>query len=106
MFEISAKAYCDDHKTTGGPKTNDKSGKERPLVEILRDITVHLTKNNTDKQMQKVLHGAMVSIGTATSILSVTSMNQLVHNTRFSINEGQIAEMFSNIFPLLEETNK
>ena len=106
MFEISAKAYCDDHKASGGPKMTDKSGNDRPLVDVLRDVANHLTKNKTDKQMVKALHGAMVALGTATSILSVTSMNQLIHNPRFSINEGQIAEMFNNIFPLLEEMNK
>lgn len=106
MFEISAKAYCDDHKATGGPKMTDKSGKDRPLVDNLRDITKHLTSNNTDRQMQKTLHGAMVSLGTAASILSVTSLNQLVHNPRFSIGEGQVSEMFNNIFPLLEEMNR
>lgn len=106
MFEISAKAYCDDHKATGGPKMTGKDGKDRPLVDVLRDIANHLTKNKTDKQMEKALHGAMVSLGTASSILSVTSMNQLIHNPKFSINEGQIAQMFNNIFPLLEEMNR
>lgn len=106
MFEMSAKAYCDDHKAAGGPKTTDKNGKERALVDVLRDVANHLTKSKTDKQMEKALHGAMVNLGSPTSILSVTSMNQLVHNPRFSINEGQIAEMFNSIFPLLEEMNK
>ncbi len=105
MFEISTKAYCDDHKVTAGPKTTDKTGRERTLVDVLRDVANHLTKGKTDKQMEKALHGAMVNLGSPTSIMSVTSMNQLVHNPRFSINEGQIAEMFSNVFPLLLEMN-
>jgi hypothetical protein len=106
MFEISAKAYCDDHKAAGGPKAVQASGDDRKLVDVLRDITAHLTKNNTDKEMKKRLHGAMTDLARAESILSVTSMNQLVHNPRFSVDETHISGMFHNIFPLLEEMNR
>jgi hypothetical protein len=104
MFEVSAKAYCADNAASG--LTVKKSGgQDRTLVEVLRDVTVHLTKNNTDKDMVKALHGAMVDLGKANGILSVTSMNQLVHNPRFSVAPGDIAIMFGNIFPLLEAMN-
>ena len=46
MFEISAKAYCGQHGAKGGLSTK-KKGRDRPLVDILRDITKHLTKNET-----------------------------------------------------------
>lgn len=106
MFEISAKAYCVDHAANGEPAHIKTDGDDRALVDILRDITTHLTKNKTDKQMKKTLHGAMAELGKGDSILSVTSMNQLVHNPRFSINESHISTVFGNVFPLLEEMNR
>ncbi|RJQ48516.1 MAG: hypothetical protein C4528_02540 [Gammaproteobacteria bacterium] len=106
MFEISAKAYCMDHAASGGPKHTKANGEDRALADVLRDITNHLTKNNSDKQMTRALHGAMTEIGKKEGILSVTSMNQLVHNPRFSINENHISTLFGNIFPLLEEMNR
>jgi hypothetical protein len=68
MFEISAKAYCDDHKKSGGPSYKKTSGQDRSLVDILRDITQHLTNGNTDQAMAKVLHGSMVELGKADGI--------------------------------------
>jgi hypothetical protein len=106
MFEISAKAYCLDHIGSGGPVHTKANGDDRALVDILRDVTNHLTKNKTDKQMTKALHGAMTEIGKQDGILSVTSMNQLVHNPKFSIKETHIGALFGNIFPLLEEMNR
>ena len=106
MFEISAKAYCSDHSTADGPKCVKANGDDRFLVDVLRDITDHLTKNDTDKQMKKTLHGAMTELGKSESILSVTSMNQLVHNPKFSIKEPHICGLFHNIFPLLEAMNR
>jgi hypothetical protein len=106
MFEISAKAYCSDHSKAGGPSAVKASGEDRALIEVLRDVVAHITKNNTDKQMQRGLHGAITELGNSSSILSVTSMNQLVHNPKFSINESHISALFGNIFPLLEEMNR
>ena len=101
MFEISAKAYCTDHSISM-VKTN---GKDKTLVEILSAITSHLTANNSNKAMVKVLHGAMTEIGTANRLLSVTSMNQLVHNPGFSFIPNDICTLFGNIYPLLESMN-
>jgi hypothetical protein len=105
MFEISAKAYCADHAATGGPSTTKADGREKNLVEALRDVTKHITGNNSDKEKVKALHGAMTELGRSAGILSVTSMNQLVHNPRFSVAPADIAILFGNIFPLLEEMN-
>jgi len=98
MFEISAKAYCGDHKI---PVSN-QGGKDKPLVDVLRTITSHLTNNKADIEMVKVLHGAMTELAKSSGLLSVTSMNQLVHNPRFSIAPTDLAAVFGNIFPLLE----
>jgi hypothetical protein len=105
MFEISAKAYCEDHKASGGPSTKKANGEDKHLVEVLRTITDHMTDNKKDKVVLKALHGAMTELGKAEGILSVTSMNQLVHNPRFSISASDIASMFGNVFPLLETMN-
>jgi len=55
--------------------------------------------------MVKTLHGAMTEIGKSDGILSVTSMNQLVHNPSFSVLSGDICTLFGNIYPLLEAMN-
>lgn len=102
MFELSAKAYCADHAASGGPSATKASGEERNLVDILRDVTAHLTKNKTDKATLKELHGAITELAKADGILSVTSMNQLIHNPRFSVTASDVAVVAANIFPLLE----
>jgi hypothetical protein len=105
MFEISAKAYCTDHASTGGPSATKADGSDRALVDVLRDVTLHLTKNKTDKDMVKALHGAMAELAKSEGLLSVTSLNQLIHNPRFSIAPSDIAILFGNVFPLLDAMN-
>jgi hypothetical protein len=105
MFELSAKAFCADHSASGGPSLTKANGEERHLVDVLRDITTHLTKGPTgkaDREKQKQLHGAMTELGKPEGILSVTSMNQLIHNPRFSVATSDLAVVAANIFPLLE----
>ena len=102
MFELSVKAYCSDHAASGGPSATKASGEERHLVDILRDITAHLTKNKSDKAKLKELHGAITELAKPEGILSVTSMNQLIHNPRFSVTTSDVAVVAANIFPLLE----
>ncbi|MGB7070107.1 MAG: hypothetical protein WBD22_11490 [Pyrinomonadaceae bacterium] len=106
MFEVSAKAYCADHAAAGGPALKRQDGGDRSLADVLRDITVHLTNNKTDKEMVKALHGAMTELGKQEGMLSVTSMNQLVHNTKFSITPHDVATRFGNVFPLLQAMNQ
>lgn len=106
MFEISAKAYCDDHMASGGPSCIKPDGNDKNLAVVLGEITTHLTNQKTDKVKIKALHGAMTELGKPEGILSVTSMNQLVHNPQFSIAVSDIAAVFGNIFPLLEAMNQ
>jgi len=47
----------------------------------------------------------MTELAKPHGFLSVTSMNHLVHNPKFSIDETHISTLFSNIFPLLEAMN-
>lgn len=106
MFEISAKAYCDDHQAAGGPSAKKPNGQNKQLADILGELTTYLTVNSTNQQMIKLLHGAKTEIAKKDGLLSVTSMNQLVHNPTFSITAGDISVLFGNIFPLLEEMNQ
>jgi hypothetical protein len=105
MFELSAKAYCADFKGTSSLSLKKNKGNDKTLASILRDITKHMTNNNKDKEKVKLLHGAMTEIATPNGLLSVTSLNQLVHNPSFSIAPNHICILFGNIFPLLEEMN-
>ncbi|MHA3341311.1 hypothetical protein [Yersinia pseudotuberculosis] len=107
MVELSAKAFCDDNASlTGIPKYLKTDGSERNLSDILRDIVSYLTQNKSDKNMVKRLHGPLTEIQRADGLLSITSMNQLVHNPKFIIRHSDIPGLFSNIFPLIEEVNK
>lgn len=106
MFEISAKAYCVDHSISEiKPAKSGKPPQTKTLAEILKEITKHLTDNSSDKILVKSLHGAITEISKPAGILSVTSMNQLVHNPSFSVIPSDICTLFSNIFPLLKELN-
>jgi hypothetical protein len=109
MFEISAKAYCDDHNRTARISFT-KNGRDRKLVDVLRDITQYMTRdpnspNKNNPAKQKELHGAITEIAAPDRLLSVTSMNQLIHNPNFSISPNDICIVFNKIFPLLNEMN-
>ena len=105
MFELSAKAYCADHAGSGGPSATRASGEDRHLVDVLRDVTSHMTNNNSDKAKVRELHGAITELAKSSGILSVTSMNQLIHNPRFSVAPADLAVVVANVFPLLEAMN-
>lgn len=106
MFEISAKAYCADCAPSSGPTYLNKNGNSKRLADILKEIQIHMANNNNDKEKMKELHGAITEIAKSEGLLSVTSMNQLVHNPSFSIQPNDISILFGNVFPLLEEMNK
>lgn len=106
LFEISAKIYATENKSKGCPDVVKSDGRDKTLADSLRDIVSFMTVNSTDKAKMKLLHGAITELGKPDGILSVTSMNQLVHNPHFSIQPNDICILFGNIFPLLEELNK
>ena len=105
LFELSAKAYCTDHRNAGGPKLQKKDGKDKTLAEVLMEITAHMTASGKDIQKVKTLHGAKTELTKKDGILSVTSLNQLIHNPSFSVSPSDISLLFGNIFPLLKEMN-
>ena len=58
----------------------------------------HMLGQPVNTVMQRYLHGAMVELGNPNGFLSVTSLNQLVHNPNFSVDQTHIAVVFNNIF--------
>jgi hypothetical protein len=101
IFEISAKAYATDNSIN----INNTNGREKSLLDLLKEITNKLTQNNSNTSKAKVLHGAIAELGRTEGFLSVTSLNQLVHNPNFSVTSNDICTLFGNIYPLLEEMN-
>lgn len=102
LFELSAKAYSAQHSIS----LFDHKGKELSLVVLLRKIVDHLTQQKSDVQMTKKLHGPMEELAIRDGILSITAMNQLVHNLRYISDPTKIPVAFARVFPLLEEMNK
>ncbi len=104
MFEISAKAYCKDHSI----QTKKAGGEDKKIAALLLEISKHMVDQTPapDKRAkEQELHGATAEITKPTGLLSVTSMNQLIHSTTFSISPPDISTLFYVIYPLLEAMN-
>ena len=72
----------------------------------LNDVfTTFNALNSSFTCFSPIPHGAITELARPEGILSVTSLNQLVHNPSFSITEGDICTLFGNIYPLLEAIN-
>jgi hypothetical protein len=99
MFEISGKAYFTDHSLS----TSKPSGKDKTLLDILTEAKNHIIAANPG--MVRPLHGAITELSRSAGLLSVTSMNQLVHNASFSVVAADVCSLFNNIYPLLEALN-
>jgi len=71
VFELSARAYCNDHPSPTGPKFTNNQGEPRYLKDILVDIITHLaTDHATGKKVQSIsqmLHGASTELKDAGS---------------------------------------
>ncbi len=106
MFELSAKAYCDDHKASGLTSFDNQKNVDKVLVKLLRELCLHMTQNGADKEMERMLNGAMAELGKKDGLLSTTAMNQLVHNLNYVILPSEVPLIFGRIFPLLDQLNK
>lgn len=110
MFEISAKEYCNDNSMPTSVTRTNRGGQtitnEKTLLTLLQEITARLTSNSTDQNRVRLLHGASTELARRDGLLSVTTMNQLVHNPSFSITAGDISTLFGNVYPLLELMNQ
>ncbi len=101
ILELSAKAYCLEHDI----QIHKDNGREKPLVDILYEVVVHIEVHNAHYAHLKLLHGTFVELRRKDGFLSIPSLNQVVHNLYFSIAVGDICMYFNNIFPLLEAMN-
>jgi hypothetical protein len=101
MFELSVKAYAKDHKSAN-IKLMDGSS-ERPLRKLLGDIANHLMQGNPE--VQKAIKPAFVELSNSKGILSVDSLNQLVHHPHHSITTPELCVVFHRVFPLLQAMN-
>lgn len=104
MFELSAKAYCSDNRISTKDK---KKGSDKTLADVLGSVTAHILHGKkASDPLTKKLHGATTQLKKKEGILSVTSMNQLIHNPDFMVDDAHICMVFTNIFPLLIEMNR
>jgi hypothetical protein len=102
LFELSAKTYCESH--VPAKKWQRSDGKDKPLIEMLRCITHQIVESEGEAAKRR-LHGALTELANPEGLLSVTSLNQLIHNPSFSCHSHDICTTFGRIFPLLAEMN-
>lgn len=108
MFEISAKEFCRDNNlplSTTRQRNGHSVTQDKTLAELLAQAKNHLTTNNTDQARLRILHGAITELTKTDGLLSVTSLNQLVHSPTFYISPNDFCILFGNVFPLLTLMN-
>jgi hypothetical protein len=101
MIELSAKAYCEDHKKDGLTYTT-KDGKDMELSRVLQSVIDHYTDHGKDEAAKRKIKGATAELNNPHGFLSVHSMNQLIHHPSFTVDGPHIATVFHNIFPFLQ----
>jgi hypothetical protein len=103
IFEIGAKQYASVYQIP----LMKSGGKDKTLLDLLRDASTHLTAGKPPMDpLVKRLHGGLQELANPHGFLSITSLNQLVHNPKFSAKPGDICVVFHNVFPFLEELTK
>lgn len=111
LFELSAKAYCADHQANGGPSATDPShnNQDKKLIDVLREVANHMIVGHPpgrpNQAIQRDLHGPLTELANHAGLLSVTSMNQLIHNPQFTVDAQHVARVFNQVFPLLQRMN-
>ena len=104
VFEVAGKQFADKHTLrTTDPKTNN----DISLLALLKSCLGVLTQGLAPRDpLMKELHGAIQELAKTHGILSITSLNQLVHNPRFSAIPSDISITFHNVYPLLEHLTR
>jgi hypothetical protein len=97
-FEISAKAYCNNNKVL---QFDTKTQKELTLKQMLNNVCSDIISK--DRSKKNVLQGAQTELNSTNKMLSVDSLNQLIHSPSFHITEADICTSFNNVYPLLKE---
>lgn len=115
MFEISARAYCMDHKAAGlsfkytadvvskKGKTVHRKGEVKALKVVVGEVVAHIVVNDPEKK--GVLNKALSVMSKTDSPLSIDSLNHLIHSNDYSVNINDICVHFNNVYPLLEAMN-
>lgn len=103
MIEISLKSFASNNPGVINLVEKNNAKKDRPLKEIIKDTIVFF--ENTNVSNLKKLYPAKMTLSNDDSVLSVTSLNQLIHNPKFSLSSVDICVGFHNIFPLIELLN-
>lgn len=103
IFEISAKVYCNQNGITTTAPGRSGGTVDRKLIDILNDAYNHVL--SVRPGLQRQLYAAHLELNNPHGILSVTSMNQLIHNPNFSVAVGDVCRLFHNVYPLLEALN-
>lgn len=103
MIEISLKSYDSGNPGIINLVEKNNAKKDRPLKEIIKDAIVFFEK--ADGSNLKKLYPAKMTLSNDDSVMSVTSLNQLIHNPKFSLSSVDICIGFHNIFPLIELLN-
>lgn len=103
MIEISLKSYAENNSAAFELFENKEKNRDRPLKKIVNDAIIFFEK--IDVSNQKKLYPAKSTLSNDNSILSVTSLNQLIHNPKYSLSSTDICVGFHNIFPLIELLN-
>jgi hypothetical protein len=105
MFEISVRDFCSANKLPFA-KTKKGQAKDKSLAELLDDEGKRILSTTTDKVTISEIKTAISEIKNPHSVLSISTMNALVHSSTFTITPAHIIAGFHKIFPLLVELNK
>lgn len=113
FLEIMTKTYIQSRPEMSIDLVN--GGQDKPLINVLREISqivapsANNMTNGPAKDAAKVKnrdwHGVMQTLSNPTSVLSITSMNILIHNPLFSARAEVFSSQFHNLRPLIDELN-
>jgi len=104
ILEISIKVYAKEHLIDHCPQV-ENNGKDKSLADNIRNIVNFLTSNRKDIEKTKLLHGVITELDKKEGLLTVNSLNQLIHNPNFAYQTSDICILFGNIFPLINLLN-
>ncbi len=103
MIEISLKSFSENNPEVLAIVEKKDKNRDRPLKEIITDAISFF--ENSDVSNKKRLYPAKATLANTDGLLSVTSLNQLIHNQRFSLSSVDVCVGFHNVFPLIELLN-
>lgn len=106
MFDVSVTAYFTKHRLPTFRVTPKGDRKEKSLGELLVEASKHLQAATTDRGIIGDLRTAQAEINAPHGLLTIPTMNGLVHSGTAIVTEAQAVAGFHKIFPLLVHLNK